>query len=78
MVRHLLESIGLAAVNATRFAELSAGRTRCLSRNLLLFEAKGLRTAVTLDRRAQEVHALGFGIIVNDVPSIPFSAAKAP
>ena len=78
MVRHLLESIGLAAVNAIRFAELSAGKTRRLSRSLLLFEAKGLRTAVTLDRRAQEVHALGVGIIVNDVPSIPFPVAKAP
>ena len=75
MVRHMLESIGLAAVNAIRFAELSAGETRSLSRSLLLFEAKGMRTAATLDRRAQEVHALGVGIIVNDLPAIPFPAA---
>ena len=75
MVRHMLESIGLAAVNAIRFAELSAGETRLLSRSLLLFEAKGMRTAMTLDRRAQEVHALGVGIIVNDLPPIPFPAA---
>ena len=74
MVRHVLESIGLAAVNAIRFAELSAGKTRFLSRNLLKFETKGVRTAVALDRRAQEVHALGVGIIVNDLPSIPFPA----
>ena len=75
MVRHMLESIGLAAVNAIRFAELSAGETRLLSRSLLLFEAKGMRTAMTLDRRAQPVHALGVGIIVNDLPVIPFPAA---
>ena len=75
MVRHMLEPIGLAAVNAIRFAELSAGETRSLSRSLLLFEAKGMRTAATLDRRAQEVHALGVGIIVNELPAIPFPAA---
>ncbi len=75
MVRHLLESIGLAAVNAIRFAELSGGETRPLSRSLLLFEARGMRTAVTLDRRAQEVHALGVGIVVNDLPAIPFPGA---
>ena len=75
MVWHLLESIGLAAVNAIRFAEQSSGETRSLSRDLLLFEARGMRTAVTLDRRAQEVHALGVGIIVNDLPAIPFPAA---
>ena len=74
MVRHVLESIGLAAVNAIRFAELSGGRTRRLSRDLLLFQIKGARTAVALDRRAQEVHALGVGIIVNDLPAIPFPA----
>lgn len=74
MVRHLLESIGLAAVNAIRFAELSAGKTRLLSRDLLMFQAKGVRAAIALDRRAQQVHALGVGIIVNDVPSIPFPA----
>ena len=72
MLRHLLESIGLAAVNAIRFAELSAGKTRLLSRDLLMFETKGVRTAVALDQRAQEVHALGVGIIVNDIPLIPF------
>ena len=74
MVRHLLESIGLAAVNAIRFAELSAGQTRRLSRNLLMFQTRGVRTSVALDRRAQEAHALGAGIIVNDVPPIPFPA----
>ncbi len=77
MVRHLLESIGLAAVNAIRFAELSTGKTRPLSRSLLLFQAKGMRTAVTLDRWAQEVHALGVGIVVNDLPPIPFPAPWA-
>lgn len=75
MVRHLLESIGLAAENAIRFGELSAGETRLLSRDLLTFEARGMWTAVTLDRRAQEVHALGVGIVVNDLPPIPFPAA---
>lgn len=74
MVRHLLESIGFAAVNAIRFAELSAGKTLLLSRDLLMFETRGLRTAVALDRRAQAVHALGVGIIVNDLPPIPFPA----
>ena len=70
MVRHLLESIGLAAVNSFRFAELSGGRTRRLSRNLLMFQTRGVRISVALDRRAQEAHALGAGIIVNDVPPI--------
>ena len=78
MVLHLLESIGLAAANAIRFSELSAGKTRSLSRSLLMLEAKGLRSAVTLDRRAQAVHARGVGIIVNDLPPIPFPLPWQP
>ncbi len=74
MVRHLLESIGLAAVNALRYEELSRGDTRTLSRDLLLFETRGLGTSVALDRRAQHAHAVGVGILVNDLPAIPFPA----
>ena len=32
----------------------------------------GIDLAVTLDRKAQELHAQGVGILVNDMPAIPF------
>lgn len=73
MVKHVLQSIGFAAVNAARFEEMSAGKTALLSRDLLVFQSRGVRRAAALDQRAQKIHALGVGFLVNDLPPIPFA-----
>lgn len=72
MLIHLLESIGLAAVNAIGYASLSAGRTQGLSRRLITIQMYALKGAIRVDIAAQKIHAMGAGIIVNDVPKIPF------
>ncbi|EAY31492.1 hypothetical protein [Microscilla marina] len=72
MLKHLLESIGYASVNAPQYAQLSKGATGKLSRQLIGMQAKGLSLALRIDTRAQKIHQLGAGIIVNDVPPIPF------
>ena len=78
MVRHLLESIALVADNAIRFLERSAGETRWLSRDLLVFQVKGVRMALGLDRLAQLVHSRNVGIVVNDIPTIPTASSHGP
>lgn len=74
MLVHILESIGFAAVNSIEYSKVSSGATDKLSTALIKLQSNPmtLSLAVTIDRRAQKSHALGAGIIVNDVPSIPF------
>jgi hypothetical protein len=72
MVRHFVESIGLAAANALRWREMSGGETDALARRFLRIQALGLGSVLYFDRLAQEIHAMGVGILLNDVPEIPF------
>lgn len=72
MSRHFVESIGLCALNAPRYAAASDGATVPLSRLLLSSQRFGLRFVAGFDRMAQEIHALGAGMLLNDVPDIPF------
>lgn len=72
MTKHFLESLGFAAVNAIGYAARSEGETAKLSATLIRVQAVGLRDALALDRQAQEIHRLGVGILVNDMPEIPF------
>lgn len=73
MTKHLVESLGLAAMNAIGHAERSGGETQRLSRTLIRFQSLGLMGSVSIDRKAQAFHQRGIGIVVNDVPSIPFA-----
>ncbi|HVY62022.1 MAG TPA: hypothetical protein VHF22_10235 [Planctomycetota bacterium] len=74
MTKHVVDSIGLAALHAGRYSKMSGGETDTLAKQLIAAESVALVNAVGTDRRAQEVQALGVGIIVNDVPEIPFQA----
>lgn len=75
MTRHVVEQVGYAALNALAWRAESRGETDGLARSFV----KGLRLAldssVEIDRKAQEAHARGVGIIINDVPEIPLAAA---
>ena len=72
MSRHIIESIGLFSVNATRYRDASAGETVPLSKRYLRLQMFGLAGCVGLDVMAQRIHGYGVGIVVNDLPSIPF------
>ena len=72
MNRHLLESIGIAALNAIDYGAQSAGRTDFLCKQFLKLQFSGIGLAATFDRLAQISHVMGAGIIENDVPYIAF------
>lgn len=72
MVRHFVESLGLAALNGPRFAEQTGGETIPLTRRLIQIQALGMISVLWFDKLAQPVHEMGAGILLNDVPDIPF------
>ena len=72
MHRHLLESIGLAALNHKSQDQASGGSIRFLSKCFLMSQLQGLSFCGLFDGLAQRAHATGVGIIENDVPYIPF------
>jgi hypothetical protein len=74
MTIHLVESVGLACLNAVGYASLTGGATGSVSRQLVRLQAAGLPFALHYDRLAQASHAVGVGVLVNDVPPIPFRA----
>ena len=75
MHRHLLESLGLAAVNAIVYLEQSQGRTALLSKCFLATQVYAISTSAYFDRAAQKCHQLDVGILENDLPEIPFLEA---
>lgn len=72
MLKHLLESIGYAAAHAIDYAQVSQGDSLKLSRQLVNIQLYGLPIALKIDAQAQKMHQLGIGIVINDVPPIPF------
>lgn len=75
MTRHVVEQVGYAALNAITWRAQSGGETDGLARRFIWGLRLGTSSCVGLDRRAQALHALGAGIIVNDVPDIPLAVA---
>ena len=72
MTKHLLESLGLIAINSIDYSKQSVGETSHLSKTLIYIHLIGLNFVLSFDRKAQKIHKMGVGIIVNDVPEIPF------
>ena len=78
LTAHVLESIGVTAVNGLAYAERSGGRTAALSRRFAAGQVLLLPGAVLLDALAGPVHARGVPLFVDDVPPVPFRAALRP
>lgn len=72
MTKHLLESLGYTALHGIDYVEQTEGSTRRLTRCLLAGHAVSLPAVASLDIWAQSAHGCGAGILVNDVPPIPF------
>lgn len=70
----MLESLGLAALHAPQYLEQSGGETEKLAKQLVGVQLWLADTGIYMDKLAQGCHAMGAGIIVNDVPEIPFLA----
>ncbi|MBF0548487.1 MAG: hypothetical protein HQM08_28890 [Candidatus Riflebacteria bacterium] len=72
MVRHLVESVGYIALHSIDYDKQSKGATRRLSQSFLLVHLVSLRYAPDIDFQAQPFHKLGIGIVLNEIPQIPF------
>ena len=69
---HFVESVGLAARNADRLSHQYAKRTDNFYRAFIAIQISGVRLFSKVDLQAQPFHRAGIGIIVNDLPAIPF------
>jgi hypothetical protein len=72
MCKHLIESIGFMASNAVNYSEQTNGETRPLSAALINAHVAAIQYAVKIDIQAQPLHGMDCGIIVNDLPPVPF------
>jgi hypothetical protein len=74
MSRHLVESLGYSALHGIEHNRASEGETAALVGALVGMQRLGLVTLdpVGIDRQANAFHQQGIGILVNDVPPIPF------
>lgn len=74
MTKHLLESIGYAALHAPDYNEKSNGETLALSRDFINVQIASLSISkpMAYDVAANAFHQQGVGILVNDLPHIPF------
>lgn len=72
MCLHIIHSLGYGAVWAIECAGRSGGATMRLSRDLIAIQTLALAGAVDTDIQAQEVQRAGVGILINDLPQIPF------
>ncbi|GAB5536527.1 MAG: hypothetical protein Rubg2KO_27760 [Rubricoccaceae bacterium] len=72
---HVLESLGLSAINGLAYAEPSDGQTVPLSRRFVAGQVLLLPGALSLDLLAGPAHARGVPIFIDDVPPVPFREA---
>ncbi|MEC9464357.1 MAG: hypothetical protein VX834_01135 [Myxococcota bacterium] len=75
MYRHILESLGIAALHAQDYLQQSQGKTLRLSKWFVATQINAMLSCGYFDRCAQWSHQRGAGIIENDVPYIPFVEA---
>lgn len=72
MTVHMLDSIGYTALHAADHQQQTHGDTDNLYRQFLTIQIFPMQQCLPTDLKAQQLHALGAGVIVNDVPDIPF------
>ncbi len=73
---HVLESLGAFARHGREFGHRTDGRSVPLSLKIIKGHAQVLRLALWLDIRAWPLHHLGIGLLINDLPPIPFPETK--
>ncbi|MCC6696240.1 MAG: hypothetical protein IT365_11475 [Candidatus Hydrogenedentes bacterium] len=73
MLRHVIESIGYGALHAVQYSAMSGGETDDVAREFLSTQILGLgEPTIVFDSLANEIHQQGVGVLVNDLPCIPF------
>jgi len=69
---HLIESIGMAARNAAELSRITNGKTDGFYRAFIILQNSGITGFSRVDIKSQAFHQHDIGIIVNDLPAIPF------
>ena len=72
MMIHMLDSVGYTALHAAGYQQKTSGATDNLARQFLTIQIFPLQECLPTDHKAQALHAMGIGVIVNDVPDIHF------
>ena len=74
MTRHFLESLGFGSLHAIYYQCQSEGETFKLASDFAKLQLLAIRYggSINLDKRANVLHQQGVGILVNDLPDIPF------
>ncbi len=74
MTKHFLESLGFGALHGIYYQCQSEGETFKLASDFAKLQLLAIKfgKSINLDKRANVLHQQGVGILVNDLPDIPF------
>lgn len=74
MTKHLVESLGFGALHSLYYRCDSQGKTYRLGQDLMKLQAVAIKLGnpISYDVEANQFHQDGVGILVNDLPHIPF------
>lgn len=74
MTKHLVESLGFGALHSLYYRCDSQGETYHLGQDLMLLQAAAIKLGnpLSYDKQANQFHQQSLGILVNDLPHIPF------
>jgi len=72
MLQHIFESIGFISLNALEYSKKTGGMSEKLSHQLIRLHLLFLKYALRFDKKAQRFFIKNIGIILNDIPTIPF------
>jgi len=76
LLKHILESVGFAAQNTIKYSETNDLKLKKFAVQFIKIQMLGTILSPLIDREANKIQALGYGIITNDIPKIPFEYEK--
>lgn len=72
MLKHILESAAFAAKNAIEHSTLNNYKLNRLAAHFISAQLLGTILSPRIDKAANRIHRIGYGIVVNDLPEIPY------
>lgn len=73
MTKHIVESIGFNVLHGIEYSKQSNGKTLHLSNLIIRLHILGLNNSLNwIDKKCQVFFQNNVGIVINDIPSIPF------
>ena len=75
LTKHIVESVGFSALHGIEYKKQSNGKTQQLTIFIIKHHVVGLYNSLRwFDKKCQIFFSKNIGIIINDIPSIPFCA----